>query len=59
MPGRFDQILKNAAVLMEPEAQFIKVPYRTLKTEKEIEVWLQEVRELLKAALSKGSVIIT
>jgi hypothetical protein len=58
MPGRFDQVLKNATELMEPEAQFIKVPYRTLKSEEEIEVWLHEVRELLKAALSKGSVII-
>ncbi|GMT40119.1 MAG: hypothetical protein IEMM0001_0854 [bacterium] len=58
MPGRFEQVMMAAAELMEPEAQFVRIPRRTLKTEEEIEAWMQEVKEQLKAALGKGPVVI-
>jgi len=58
MPGRFDQILFDGAKLMEPQAQEMKVPRRVLKTEAEIEVWINEVKSQLKTALKKGPIVI-
>jgi hypothetical protein len=43
---------------MEPQAQFIQVPRRTLKTEAEIDTWLEEVKRQLKDALQDGPIII-
>ena len=37
LPARFDNVATGAAELMEPQAQFIQVPRRTLKTEAEID----------------------
>jgi len=58
MPRRFEQVMMGAAELMEPKTQFVRIPRRTLKTEEEIEAWMQEVKEQLKAALDKGPVLI-
>jgi len=58
MPGRFDGVARAAAELLEPEVQFIQVPRRTLKTDKEIDVWLDEVQQQLKTALQQGPIVI-
>ncbi len=58
LPSRFEQILVQAAELCEPKAQFIQVPRRTLKTEEDIDVWAEEVKGQLKAALDKGPIVI-
>jgi hypothetical protein len=58
MPARFDNVLIQAAELLEPEAQFIQVPRRTLKTVDDIDAWLQEVKEQLKNALENGPIVI-
>jgi len=58
MPSRFDAVLVAAAELMEPEAQFIALPNRTIKTEQEIEGWLDDVRSKIQKALKNGPVII-
>ncbi|MBL3593011.1 MAG: BREX system P-loop protein BrxC [Synergistaceae bacterium] len=58
MPSRFDNVASNAAELCEPKAQFIQVPRRTLKTDEEIDAWLDEVKEQLKVALKEGPVVI-
>jgi hypothetical protein len=58
MPGRFEKIAAEAAELIEPAAQIIKVPPRTLKTSKDIDSWLKEVEGKLKSALEKGPVVI-
>ncbi len=58
MPGRFDEVLHGAAVLMEPEVHFVTLPRRTLKTEEEIEAWGEEVKAQLKSALEQGPVVI-
>ncbi len=57
MPGRFEQVMMGAAELMEPEAQFVRIPCRTLKTEEEIEAWLAEVRKILVDKLKNGPVM--
>jgi hypothetical protein len=59
MPGRFDRVLRAAAELMEPESQFVRAPRRTLKTEEDIEAWVDEARKDIMSALKKGPVTIT
>lgn len=58
MPGRFDQVILEAATLLEPLAQRVKIPRWTLATETEIEEWITEVRKQLKEAVAKGPVVI-
>lgn len=58
MPARFDNVASNAAELCEPQAQFIQVPRRTLKTDEEIDAWVIEVKQRLKAALKQGPVVV-
>jgi len=58
MKGRFDLVLEEAAELMEPEAQFIRVPRQTIKTDEDIEAWIATVKKQLKTALAQGPVVI-
>lgn len=58
MPGRFDAVLHAAAELMEPEAKFVHLPRRTIKTKDELEAWLAEVKTQLDTALEAGPVVI-
>ncbi len=58
MPARFNNVATKAAELLEPEAQFIQVPRRTLKTEEDVDAWLEDVRGQLKTALEKGPIVI-
>ena len=58
MPWRFDKVLQGAAELCEPEVQFVQLPRRTLKTPSEIDEWADEARQLMKAALNNGPVVI-
>ncbi len=56
MPARFSQVLQGAAELLEPEIHFVGIPHRILKTEAEIDDWLNEIKAMLVAALEKGPV---
>lgn len=58
MPARFDKVAACAAELCEPQAQFIPIPRSTLKTEEEIDTWVEDVKQQLKAALKKGPIVI-
>lgn len=58
MPSRFDNVAAGAAELCEPKAQFIQVPRRTLKTDEEIDAWLEDVKQQLKTALPNGPIVI-
>lgn len=58
MQGRFDKVLQGAAELCEPEVQFVLLPRRTLKTPDEIDTWADEAKQVMKAALSNGPVVI-
>jgi hypothetical protein len=42
--SRFDAVLVSAAELMEPKAQFVKLPSRTIKTDEDIEAWLADAK---------------
>lgn len=58
MPSRFDAVLVAAAELMEPEAQFVKLPSRTIKTDQDITSWLEDAKQTIQKALKNGPVII-
>jgi hypothetical protein len=58
LPARFDNVAADAAELMEPQAQFIQVPRRTLKSEDEIDAWLEDVKLQLTTALELGPIVI-
>jgi hypothetical protein len=55
---RFARAREMAAKEIEPKTQIVKIPRRTIKTKEDIDAWLQEVKENLKAALKKGPIII-
>jgi hypothetical protein len=56
MPSRFEEVLRRAAELLEPEVQFVAIARRILKSEADIDKWTQEVKQQLKTALVKGPV---
>ena len=58
MQSRFDEVLVGAAELMEPEAQFVKLPNRTIKTEQDVDAWLDDAKSEIQKALKNGPVII-
>lgn len=58
LPSRFDNVAVAAAELCEPEIQFVSVPRRTLKTEADVDVWAEEVKDQLKTALEKGPISV-
>ena len=58
MPGRFGQVVLDAAKLTEPEVQEVDLPCRTLKSEEEVNAWLQEARDILLDKIKKGPVIV-
>ena len=58
LPARFSKVLEEAAKLLEPDVQPVYIPRRTLKTEDEIDVWINEVKNQLKSALEQGPVMI-
>lgn len=58
MPGRFDQVIFGAAKMMEPEVQDVSLPCRTLKSEADVDAWLEESRTILLEKIKKGPVIV-
>ncbi|OQX14377.1 MAG: hypothetical protein BWK73_09690 [Thiothrix lacustris] len=58
LPGRFNAVAQSAAELLEPQTQFVQLPRSMLKTEAEIEAWLETARQQLTAALAQGPVMI-
>lgn len=58
MSGRFENVLIASAELLEPETQTVQLPRRMLKTEAEIDTWVEEIRAQLKTTLAKGPIVI-
>jgi hypothetical protein len=52
------QIAIEAAQLMNPQAQEAVLPARMLKTDADVDVWIDEVRQQFKAALQNGPIVI-
>jgi hypothetical protein len=58
LPARFNKVLEDAAKILEPEVKPLYIPRRTLKTEEEIDAWVNEVKTQLKSALAQGPIMI-
>jgi hypothetical protein len=58
LPARVNAALNAASKVFEPQAQIMQVPFRTIKTNEELETWLGEVKSQLAAALKNGPVVI-
>ena len=58
LTGRFARAREMAAKELEPKTQIVDIPRQTIKTEEDIEAWLQEMKKRLKAALKKGPIVI-
>ena len=58
MPGRYQQMLLEAAQLLEPMARRANLPSATLKSEIDVDVWLKDAEARLKEQLKQGPVII-
>ncbi len=53
---RFGKALELAVKEMEPTVQLLEIPKRTLKTDADVDRWLREVGEQLRAAVKTGPV---
>ena len=58
IPSRFAQALAAAAKLLEPKAQQVKLPSRTIKSESDLKAWLASVEATIRARLTEGPVIV-
>jgi len=58
IPERFEQVKVAAARLMVPKVQRVKLPSKTLKTEEDMNEWLQEVTRILREKVKNGPVIV-
>lgn len=55
---RFDRARLLAAKESEPKTQPIDIPRRLLKTNDDLETWIEEVKKKLKDALTKGPIVL-
>jgi len=58
MPSRFDSLLLDAARMMEPEIQKVKLSSQVFKTTDDVDAWLAGTKEILIEKLKRGPVII-
>ena len=58
LPTRFAQALAAAIQETEPQARAIDLPPATIRTVEDMEVWLDEARMRIEAALQDGPVIL-
>ena len=58
IPTRFSQALAEAAKLLEPKAQHVKLPGGTIKGEDDLKSWIAEAEERIRDGLKQGPVIL-
>jgi hypothetical protein len=58
LPTRFQNALAKAAKLLEPKAQHVTLPSRTLHSAEDLDSWLAEVRSGIESKLKEGPVIV-
>ncbi len=58
LPTRFSIALASAAKLLEPKAQPVSLPGGTIKTEADLQAWLDDVKARVMAKLKDGPVIL-
>jgi hypothetical protein len=58
LPVRFQNAAAKATKLLEPKAQKVHLPSRTLQTTEDLEVWIADVRAAVEPILKEGPVIL-
>ena len=58
MPQRFNLALEEATRRMEPKAQRVTLPGGTITSAGELDVWFQQVRQIVENKLQEGPVIL-
>jgi len=58
LSSKFDSVRQEAAELLQPKIQRVVLPRATFETDAEIDVWLQETEQTLKAKLKDGPVML-
>lgn len=56
--SKFDSASLEAAKLLEPKVQSVKLPHRTLKTEADIKLWLAEVEQQMLKDIQNGPLVV-
>lgn len=58
LQAKFNMATEMAAKELEPKLQMVEIPKRTLKSEEEINRWIEEIRVQLKEKLVDGPIIV-
>ena len=58
LPTRFNNAASAAAKLLEPKAQHVSLPGRTIKNEDDLKSWLSEAETQIRSKLKEGPVIL-
>jgi hypothetical protein len=56
--NKFNSASMDAAKLLEPKVQQVKLPRRTLKTEADIKAWLEEVEQQMLKDIQNGPLLV-
>jgi hypothetical protein len=59
LPGRIDKLLTDAARLLEPKVQQVRMSSPTLRTEAEVKAWIVAQEQILLAKLKNGPVVVS
>ena len=58
IPGRMQQAIERAAKLQEPKVQTITLERNTLRSEQELDAWLERQKTRLLDGLKQGPVLV-
>ena len=58
LQAKFDKATEMAAKELEPKLQMVDIPKRTLKSEEDINSWIEEIRNQLKEKLVDGPIVV-
>ena len=58
IPGRMQQAIERAAKLLEPKVQTITLERNTLRSEQELDAWLERQKTRLLDGLKQGPVLV-
>ena len=56
--GRVQRALEKAAALLEPEVRLLRLPSATLRTEADLDAWLERVKVQIGEEMRHGPVLV-
>src|SRR5690606_26919335 len=58
VPGRLQQVIEQAAKLLEPKVQPVSLERATLRSAEEVEAWLERTKAQLLEAVQHGPILV-